>query len=105
MDIRSKMTDAFRTAQGGLFSAVEKADVGSAYQELERRGVALMGWADPFMPDRSLPDFIEQAWLDAVRQDAAPHYTARGYDQDISSCFFHVFYPLLSFYREIRMLF
>ena len=50
--------------------------MGSAYQELERRGVALMGWADPFMPDRSLPDFIEQAWLDAVRQDAAPHYTA-----------------------------
>ena len=58
MDIRSKMTDAFRTAQGGLFSAVEKADVGSAYQELERRGVALMGWADPFYPDRVIPQKV-----------------------------------------------
>lgn len=76
MDIQSKMNDAFARAQGGLFTAVEKADVGGSYQELERRGIALMGWADPFMPDRSMPDFVEKAWLDAVREDSAPHYTA-----------------------------
>lgn len=50
--IKEKMIPAFRDANGGLFQAVEKADVGSAYQDLEKQGVALMGWADPFMPDR-----------------------------------------------------
>ena len=60
-DIRTKMHPAFASAEGGLFSSVEKADVGSSYQELERQGVALMGWADPFMPDRSLPPHVERA--------------------------------------------
>lgn len=74
--MKEKMIPAFAAAQGGLFSAVEKADVGGSYQELEKQGVALMGWADPFMPDRSMPDFVEQAWVEAVRAESAPHYTA-----------------------------
>lgn len=74
--VKEKMIPAFRDAEGGLFSSVEKADVGSSYQELERRGIALMGWADPFMPDRSLPEFVEEAWVAAVRDEASPHYTA-----------------------------
>ena len=74
--IKEKMIPAFRDANGGLFQAVEKADVGSAYQDLEKQGVALMGWADPFMPDRSLPEPVAAAWLDAVRAESAPHYTA-----------------------------
>ena len=61
--IKEKMIPAFRDANGGLFQAVEKADVGSAYQDLEKQGVALMGWADPFMPDRSLPEPVAAAWL------------------------------------------
>ena len=60
--IKEKMIPAFRDANGGLFQAVEKADVGSAYQDLEKQGVALMGWADPFMPDRSLPEPVAAAW-------------------------------------------
>ena len=36
--IKEKMIPAFREANGGLFQAVEKADVGSAYQDLEKRG-------------------------------------------------------------------
>lgn len=47
--MKEKMIPAFSKAEGGLFTAVEKADVGSAYQEMEKQGVALMGWADPFM--------------------------------------------------------
>ena len=74
--IKEKMIPAFRDANGGLFQAVEKADVGSAYQDLEKQGVALMGWADPFMPDRSLPEPVAAAWRDAVRAESAPHYTA-----------------------------
>ena len=74
--MKEKMIPAFRKAEGGLFTAVEKADVGSAYQEMEKQGVALMGWADPFMPDASLPKHVEQALIDAIRHPSAPHYTA-----------------------------
>lgn len=74
--MKEKMILAFAEAQGGLFSAVEKADVGSSYQELEKQGVALMGWADPFMPDFSLPPHVRDAALDAVAAASAPHYTA-----------------------------
>lgn len=76
MRTKDHMIPAFRNAEGGLFSAVEKADVGSSYQEMEKQGVALMGWADPFMPDRSVPDHIQKALLDATASMATPHYTA-----------------------------
>ena len=76
MNIREKMIPSFAKAEGGLFAAVEKADVGSSYQEMEKQGIALMGWADPFMPDRSMPDFIEEALIEAIKDDSAPHYTA-----------------------------
>lgn len=74
--MKEKMIPAFARAEGGLFSSVEKADVGGSYQELEKRGVALMGWADPFMPDRSLPPHVEEAYIAAIRDASAPHYTA-----------------------------
>lgn len=76
MDMKSKMTAAFRNANGGLFSQAGKADVGNAYQELEKQGVALMGWADPFMPDFSLPEHLKQATAAAQELAMAPHYTA-----------------------------
>lgn len=38
MGVKEKMIRAFREANGGLFSAVEKADVGSSYQEMEKQG-------------------------------------------------------------------
>ena len=74
--MKEKMIPAFAKAEGGLFTAVEKADVGDCYQEMEKQGVALMGWADPFMPDHSMPAHVEQAYVDALRDRSAPHYTA-----------------------------
>lgn len=74
--MKEKMIQAFRTAEGGLFSKVEKADVGGSYQEMEKQGIALMGWADPFMPDRSMPAHVEEAWIAAVKDESSPHYTA-----------------------------
>lgn len=74
--MKDKMIQAFKNANGGLFSNVEKADVGQAYQELEKQGVALMGWADPFMPDFSLPKHIEEATIKVIKDAEAPHYTA-----------------------------
>lgn len=74
--MKNKMIPAFARAEGGLFAAVEKADVGGSYQEMEKQGIALMGWADPFMPDKSMPGHVEQAYIDAIRHESAPHYTA-----------------------------
>lgn len=74
--MKNKMIPAFSRAEGGLFAAVEKADVGGSYQEMEKQGIALMGWADPFMPDKSLPKHVEEAYIHAVRHESAPHYTA-----------------------------
>jgi aspartate/methionine/tyrosine aminotransferase len=74
--MKDKLIDAFAAAEGGLFSKVEKADVGSSYQEMEKQGIALMGWADPFMPDRSMPQFIEEELIAAIKDASAPHYTA-----------------------------
>lgn len=73
--MKDKLIDAFASAEGGLFSKVEKADVGSSYQEMEKQGIALMGWADPFMPDRSMPQFIEDELINAIRDNSALHYT------------------------------
>ncbi|MEG0176972.1 pyridoxal phosphate-dependent aminotransferase [Anaerorhabdus sp.] len=74
--MKEKMIEAFKKAEGGLFSAVEKADVGSSYQEMEKQGVSLMGWADPFMPDYSMPPHIETALIETIKNPIAPHYTA-----------------------------
>lgn len=74
--MKEKMIEAFRRANGGLFGAAEKADVGTSYQEMEKQGVALMGWADPFMPDRFLPDHIRDAWISAIEEESSTHYTA-----------------------------
>ena len=74
--MKNKMIEAFKKAQGGLFTEVEKADVGNSYQEMEKQGVALMGWADPFMPDYSLPKHVKQALLDEINGPSVAHYTA-----------------------------
>ena len=48
--VTEKMIPAFQKAEGGLFSAVEKADVGDAVAKMSEQGGALMSWADPFYP-------------------------------------------------------
>ena len=74
--MKHKMIAAFKKAEGGLFSAVEKADVGNSYQEMEKQGIALMGWADPFMPDFSLPEHVKKAMIAEIEAPSASHYTA-----------------------------
>ena len=74
--MKRKMIRAFKNANGGLFGHSEKADVGTSYQEMEKQGIALMGWADPFMPDYSLPEHIRKAWEEAIREESSVHYTA-----------------------------
>ena len=35
-----------------------------------------MGWADPFMPDFSIPEHIMEKTLEAIKSPVAAHYTA-----------------------------
>ena len=74
--MKDKMIKSFREANGGLLGESEKADVGTSYQEMAKNGVALMGWADPYMPDRSFPEHLRKAFLYALDDQSASHYTA-----------------------------
>ncbi len=74
--MKEKMKKEFQSFEGGLFGDVEKADVGDSYQKLGEQGVALMGWADPFTPNFSLPKHVLDKTLEAVRSPLSAHYTA-----------------------------
>lgn len=74
--MKEKMKKEFQSFEGGLFSDVEKADVGDSYQKLSEQGVALMGWADPFTPDFSLPKHVMNKALEAIKSPLSAHYTA-----------------------------
>lgn len=74
--ITNKMISAFQKAEGGLFSNIEKADVGDVALKLSERGIALMAWADPFYPNPSLPPHVAQAMIETITSGFASHYTA-----------------------------
>lgn len=74
--IVDKMIPAFQKAEGGLFSDVEKADVGDTVTKMNERGVALMAWADPFYPHPSVPPHVAEAMIDCINSGFASHYTA-----------------------------
>lgn len=73
--ITEKMIPAFQKAEGGLFSKVEKADVGDAVVKMRERGVALMSWADPFYPAPSTPPHVTEAMVRAIQEGTTSHYT------------------------------
>ncbi len=74
--MKEKMIRAFREANGGLFEKSGKADIGTAYQEMARENIDLMGWADPFMPDKSMPEHIKRALIEEIEAPSSAHYTA-----------------------------
>lgn len=73
--ITDKMIPAFQKAEGGLFSQVEKADVGDGVLKMHERGVALMSWADPFYPAPSMPPHVATAMKQSIDSGFASHYT------------------------------
>lgn len=72
--ITDKMIPAFQKTQGGLFSKVEKADVGDVGEKLAG-GIAFLSWADPFYPNASMPAHVAQAMIDSISNGTAEHYT------------------------------
>ena len=73
--IRAKMKENFAALQGGLFAEVTKADVGSAYNDLQKQGVSMMGWADPFYPDPSIPPHLLEKAIEYLKGGFPSHYT------------------------------
>ena len=74
-DIKSKMRSTFAKLDGGLFSTAQKADVGDVAARMEAAGVALMSWADPFMPDPAIPQSVLDAAIEALKTGFPAHYT------------------------------
>jgi len=66
MTIRDKMTPGFAKLRGGLFSS---------YHALGDQGVTLLGWADPFYPDPSLPEHVRRATIEHLASGFPAHYT------------------------------
>lgn len=56
--MKSKMRKAFQRYEGGLFSDVNKADVGDGFDKMMEAGVDMMSWADPFQPDDAVPAHV-----------------------------------------------
>lgn len=73
--IRNKMKPDYAALQGGLFAEVTKADVGGAFAELQKQGVSMMGWADPFYPDPSVPMHLLRKACALLEKGAVSHYT------------------------------
>ncbi|MGI6090556.1 MAG: pyridoxal phosphate-dependent aminotransferase [Saccharofermentanales bacterium] len=69
------MSPGFRAVEGGLFSTVTKADVGNVAAEMERQGIDMLSWADPFMPDPVIPTQIREAAIRSIATGNASHYT------------------------------
>ena len=74
-DIRNRMKKNFARIQGGLFAEVTKADVGNGFSELQKKGVSMMGWADPFYPDSSFPPQLIEKAKQYIDQGFISHYT------------------------------
>ena len=73
--IKDKMRPAFSKLRGGLFGTAQKADVGDVADRMKAAGVALMSWADPFMPDPSIPQPVLDAAIKELKSGFPSHYT------------------------------
>ncbi|MBU3877145.1 pyridoxal phosphate-dependent aminotransferase [Faecalicatena sp. AGMB00832] len=74
MDVRKKLSERFAGVEGGLFSNVTKADVGDGFSAMGKDKVTLMGWADPFYPDPSIPEHIKQVMIEEIQNGFPSHY-------------------------------
>ena len=87
MDIRNKMRKGFAGLQGGLFSSVTKADVGSSFSKMQECGVTMMSWADPFFPDPSTPPHVLRKAMQLLESGRMSHYTMPIGNARLKECF------------------
>ncbi len=73
--IQRLMNSRFRNLEGGLFSKVDKADVGEGVSRLIEQGVDILAWADPFFPDPSIPPAVQRVMTEAIESGFPSHYS------------------------------
>lgn len=76
MSIRDLMKEEFSVLNGGLFETVKKADVGNAADVMMKNGVDMLCWADPFFPDKRIPEHVKAAAQRSFDLGVGEHYTA-----------------------------
>lgn len=64
----------FSGIKGGLFDTVQKADVGNAADVMMKNGVDMLCWADPFFPDRKIPEHVRRAAAESFETGIGEHY-------------------------------
>lgn len=69
------LNSRFTRMQGGLFSAVTKADVGDGVARLRAQGYRILSWADPWFPDPALSPAVRSALLESLDAADTAHYT------------------------------
>lgn len=74
--MKKHMKPYFQSLQGGLFEAVNKADVGDNADKMKENGVAMLSWADPFFPDDKLDEDVRATLVASLADGSAQHYTA-----------------------------
>lgn len=70
LDIKARLNAGFRDLQGGLFAG----GTADYYGSLVKQGVDIMARADPFMPDPSIPESVQNAMIGAIREGLPSHY-------------------------------
>jgi aspartate/methionine/tyrosine aminotransferase len=75
MEVRDKVAKRFKNVEGGLFSKVTKADVGDNFASMAANNVTLMGWADPFYPNPSIPEIVKKTMIEELESGFPSHYT------------------------------
>lgn len=74
MSRHQKISSRYEGVEGGLFSKVTKADVGDNFASMGEDKITLMGWADPFYPDPSVPEHVKEAAVKALAGGFPSHY-------------------------------
>ena len=75
MDVKKKINGRFRDLEGGLFTELTKADVGTGAANLLEQGCKIMAWADPFFPDPAIQDSVKEAMINAIKGGFPAHYS------------------------------
>ena len=83
--MKTHMKPYFQTLKGGLFEAINKADVGDNAAKMKEQGVAMLSWADPFFPDDKLDEDVKATLVSALMDGSAQHYTAPIGDENLKS--------------------
>jgi len=84
MSIREKMNPNFRNRSGEIFSSPDAVD--RTIQRQETMKPDILSWADPFLPDRVLPESVRKAMFEAIESGFTEHYAPADIKYELNRC-------------------